>query len=959
MTDRENGGQEESLNRKLAELAWVLQETQLKITELSGGKIDPRPSQSEKGETELESFKRHLLEQKRARKADAEMMAGILDALPAHVAVLDEEGYIVEINEAWKKFGHANHLLSSSMGIGTNYISLCEAVTGEEKGDALAVAEGIRAVINGSKVNFVLEYPCHTPARKHWFQMTVTPLGKGTRGVVIMHTDITERVVSEQKNREFAQKYHMLFVNHPHPMWVYDLDTLEILAVNNVALHEYGYTEEEFLGMTLEDLHPEGQLTALHENISKVSEGIDKAGVWLHKTKDGRVIYVEVTSHTSTFEGRRTEFASAVNVTERIKAENALRESENRFRMVLEDVPDVGIQGYTPEGTIFYWNRASEQIYGYTSEEAIGKNLFDLLIPSELRATVRERTRVALANGGIIPPEEWELLHKDGSRISLYTSHAIVRRPGHPPELFDMDVDLSLRNELQRRIAQSEQRLNLVMKATVDSIYDWNLTAGNVWWNDAFYEHFGHDPQTVPRGIESWSNNIHPEDREMVISSIDRAVEGHGEEWEERYRFLKADGTHAWVIDRGFVARDEEGRAVRMVGGIRDITKEVALEEQLRQSQRLEAVGHLTGGLAHDFNNLLTVVLGNTELLLEELDAGNRLRPLVEMIFQATERGSELTHRLLAFARRQALDPKVIDVSQLVSSMDSMLRRTLGEHIEIELIRGAGLWRVQVDPSQLESAILNLCINSRDAMLHGGKLTIETANVSINTEYADRNLEVSPGQYVLIAVSDTGDGIPREIIERVFEPFFTTKGEGKGTGLGMSMVYGFVKQSKGHIKVYSEPGEGTVVRIYLPRALGEVVEEIPSTKHSRPLGGNEVILLVEDDELVRHFAEFQLISLGYLVFVASNGPEALDVLQQHPEIDLLFTDIVMPGGMNGRQLADRAKELRPDLKVLYTSGYTDNAIVHHGRLDPGAKLLGKPYGKAELARKIREVLGES
>ena len=382
------------------------------------------------------------------------------------------------------------------------------------------------------------------------------------------------------------------------------------------------------------------------------------------------------------------------------------------------------------------------------------------------------------------------------------------------------------------------------------------------------------------------------------------------------------------------------------------------LNKRLQQSQRMEAIGQLTGGIAHDFNNLLTVVSGNAELLLEDVRGDPSQRPLVEMIATAAQRGASLTQRLLAFARKQALDPKAVDLNQLVAGLDPMLRRTLGEHIQIELIRAAGLWPALVDQGQLENALLNLCLNARDAMPRGGRLTLETANVRLDEEYAARNADVTPGQYVMLAVTDTGQGIAPEHLQRVFEPFFTTKEKGKGTGLGLSMVYGFVKQSAGHLAIYSEPGQGTSVKLYLPRA-GSEVPLAPSNGDSGGIvGGSETILLVEDDAAVRQVALAALRSFGYTVIEAADGPSAMAVLEQRSDIELLFTDVVMPGGMNGRALADAALKLRPGLRVLYTSGYTENAIVHHGRLDAGALLLGKPYRRSELDRAVRAALAQ-
>ena len=406
------------------------------------------------------------------------------------------------------------------------------------------------------------------------------------------------------------------------------------------------------------------------------------------------------------------------------------------------------------------------------------------------------------------------------------------------------------------------------------------------------------------------------------------------------------------------LVRDEQGNPRSILAINADITRHVELEQQLRQSQRLEVIGQLTGGVAHDFNNLLTVILGNSDLLSEALKDDARLHRLADMTRSAAQSGAELTRRLLAFARRQPLQPKALDVNAFLGGLDGMLRRTLGEDIEIEYVRGAGLWPAMVDPAQLESAILNLCVNARDAMKGGGRLTLETANVHIDQVYADQHAEVVPGQYVLVAVSDTGVGIPPEHLARVFEPFFTTKEVGKGTGLGLSMVYGFVKQSKGHVKLYSEPGLGTTVRLYLPRADQQADAADLRGAQALAYGGTERILLVEDNELVRQVAEQQLAALGYTVRTAAHGREALAILQAGEPFDLLFTDVVMPGGMTGRDLAAAALKLRPGLKVLYTSGYTENSIVHHGRLDKGVHLLNKPYRQVDLARKVREVLDE-
>jgi signal transduction histidine kinase/CheY-like chemotaxis protein len=380
-----------------------------------------------------------------------------------------------------------------------------------------------------------------------------------------------------------------------------------------------------------------------------------------------------------------------------------------------------------------------------------------------------------------------------------------------------------------------------------------------------------------------------------------------------------------------------------------------AADVQLRQSQKMEAVGQLTGGIAHDLNNILTVITGTIEILAEAVADRPELAAIAKMIDEAAARGGDLTQRLLAFARKQPLQPRDVDLNLLVIEAASLLRPTLGESVEIHMMLAADASRALIDPSQLTNAILNLALNARDAMPDGGKLTIETNNVVLDDNYASMHSDVTAGSYVMVAVTDSGHGIPAGILNNVFEPFFTTKDVDKGSGLGLSMVYGFVKQSNGHIKIYSEEGHGTTVRIYLPQAVG-VAQPEDSTITYDVEGGHETILVVEDDNLVRTFVVGQITSLGYATLSAINAAEALLIIDGPQHIDLLFTDMIMPGSMNGRQLADAALQRRASLKILFTSGYSNEVIIHHGHLDAGVLLLAKPYRKSDLARMLRAAL---
>ena len=416
-----------------------------------------------------------------------------------------------------------------------------------------------------------------------------------------------------------------------------------------------------------------------------------------------------------------------------------------------------------------------------------------------------------------------------------------------------------------------------------------------------------------------------------------------------------------------FDARDREQRLI-VIGREREAAiaklgaaalRREKLEDQLRQAQKMEAVGQLTGGLAHDFNNMLAIIIGSLNMMSRRLDREDaKLRSYIDMALNGAERATNLTHRLLSFSRRQPLAPEVLHLNKLLPGLSELLQRTLGEAVQIETVLGGGLWYAKVDANQLESAILNLAVNARDAMPDGGKITLETANTHLDDAYAAEHVEVAAGQYVMVALSDSGSGMTPEIMSKAFDPFFTTKSVGKGTGLGLSQVYGFVKQSGGHVKMYSEPARGTTVKLYLPRCFEAAVQPTqpaaPAANAELPRGEpREIILVVEDEEGVRRLTVDALRDLNYTVIHASNGLEALRIFERDQEISLLLTDVVMPQ-LTGKQLVDRARALRPDLKALYMTGYTRNSIVHNGVIDPGVQLISKPFTIAQLAAKVRE-----
>ncbi|MEH3105713.1 MAG: type II toxin-antitoxin system ParD family antitoxin [Sphingomonas fennica] len=559
-------------------------------------------------------------------------------------------------------------------------------------------------------------------------------------------------------------------------------------------------------------------------------------------------------------------------------------------------------------------------------------------------------------------------------------------------------IDNTDRVAMERDLDRSNSRF----AAAVQAVH------GVLWTNSAEGRMEGEQPGWAALTGQSraayqgygWSDAVHPDDAAATVTAWNEAV-AERKPFLFEHRVRRHDGAWRTCLVRALPTLDAEGRIVEWVGVHTDITDRRAAEQELReqaevlarqvrhreraedqlrqlnetlearviaeiaerrqaevalaQAQKMETVGKLTGGVAHDFNNLLQVVSGNLQLLAKDIAGNDRAERRVANAMAGVSRGAKLASQLLAFGRRQALEPKVVNVTRFVQGMDDMLRRAIGEGIEIETIFGGGLWNTFIDPGQVENALLNLAINARDAMNGSGRLTIELANASLDDAYARRHEEVTPGQYVMLAVTDTGTGMSQEVMERVFEPFFSTKGEGKGSGLGLSMVYGFVKQSGGHVKIYSEVGEGTTIRLYLPRAMA--AEDVEVAVDTGPVaGGSETVLVVEDDEGVRATVVEMLSDLGYRVLKAVDAQSALNVVESGIPIDLLFTDVVMPGALKSPEMARRARERLPSLAVLFTSGYTENSIVHGGRLDAGVELLSKPYTREALARKVRHVL---
>jgi PAS domain S-box-containing protein len=575
---------------------------------------------------------------------------------------------------------------------------------------------------------------------------------------------------------------------------------------------------------------------------------------------------------------------------------------------------------------------------GYSRQDLVsGAVSWRDMTPAEYHADDAQRVdqlRLSLQ----VPTREKEFFRKDGSRVPVLTGTALLA--GSSDQGISFVLDLTARK-------QAEEKYRLLMEQAHDAILVLDQDGLVIEANRTAAVMLGRPrDEVVGRPFRRVADPAGAPELDRLLKDGSTGL--------IQLRLSGADGNG---IDAEMsAARVSTGGHELIIVIARDITQRLLLERQLRQSQKMDAVGQLTGGVAHDFNNVLTVIIGTVEMLLEDLSGKPELAAMSRVIGEAAARGSQLTRQLLAFARKQPLQPRSTDINNLIVETAKLLRPALGERIEIESVLDAACWRALIDPNQLSTALINLAVNARDAMPDGGRITFRTANVSFGPQMSSASPEPGPGDYVLIAVSDSGTGIPAAIRDKVFEPFFTTKGVGKGTGLGLSMVYGFVKQSGGHVRIESREGRGTTVNLYLPRNI-RAAELASAAAPPVPQRGSETVLIVEDDALVRSYVATQLESLGYATLAVGSGSEALALLDRGVAFDVLFTDIVMPGSMNGRELADAVTRRRPGTPVLYTSGYPEHAVDEHGRLDPGVTLLNKPYRKADLAHAMRKVLG--
>jgi len=773
----------------------------------------------------------------------------------------------------------------------------------------------------------------------------------------VMRVEITERKRAEKMLRESEEKHRTIIGNIEDAY--YEVDVAGNLTFFNDSLcRMLRYSREELMGMNNRQYTDQENAKKLYQAFNKVyktgfpTEAFD----WEVIRKDGERRIGEVSvSLIKDPEGRPYGFRGiARDVTERKRAEEALRESEERYRTILENIED-GYFEVDIAGNFTFFNNSLSKILGYSKEETMGMNNRQYM-DKEAAQRVFQVYRQVYTTGKPLKTFDYKIIRKDGAKRFIESGVSIISNDkGERIGFRGVARDITDRKQAEEALRESGAKYRQLVEHAPIGIYELDLNKLKfLSVNDVMCEVMGYTKEEFLS--MSPFTFLSEESRNILAERMKKLLAGEKVPDSVEFKLRTKNGREFWALIN-IKLFYQDGRPFKAQVVAQDISERKKLEEQLIHSQKMEAVGQLAGGIAHDFNNLLTVIKGYCQLSLLNLEESDSRWGNLQEIEKATQRASDLTRQLLAFSRRQILDLKVLDLNALLKDLNKMLRRIIGEDIELVTLLAGDLGRVKIDPGQIEQVVLNLAVNARDAMPSGGKLTIETANVELDEEYAETHVGVTPGHYVRLSVSDTGAGMSPQVKEKIFEPFFTTKEKGKGTGLGLSTVYGIVKQSNGNIWVYSEPGYGTTIKIYLPRAEEELDTQYRRDETNLLPKGKETVLLVEDETTVRDLVSRFLYQQGYTVLEAANGDEALHMAgkQSGKKIHLLLTDMVMPQ-MSGRALAQELKCLRPDIKVLYTSGYTDDTIVRHGILEHGTHFLQKPFSLKTLSHKVREAL---
>jgi PAS domain S-box-containing protein len=795
--------------------------------------------------------------------------------------------------------------------------------------------------------------------------VVVSPTTAALVGLARRQADQYKQVIesarwkAESAVQEYAERQRLLIAAVESASDVIVTESLDgiITSWNKAAEHLFGFTAQEAIGNHIDIIVPDELRHEVREFLEKIKNGgiVDRyETVRISRNRQRIDISISVSPLKSEAGSVIGVVKVGRDITDRKRADAELHRTRTFLNSVIDNLPFIITVKDARDLSYLLANRASEKLFKMPAPQVIGKRAHDVVAP-EQAATFEALDRDVL-NGGEIVSFEHDYESANGVQRRMSARKVpVFGDDGEPQYLITLSEDITDRIALEEERDRNREFLNNVIEnVTVTIVAKDARTLRYLLMNKAAEKLWSVSRDEL---IGKTAHDAFDKETAEVIEQHDRQLLETGSNLYAPEHIIETPRNGKRLVTTNRIAiRDRQGQVQYLLGVVEDVTERKRIEDQLRQAQKMEAIGNLTGGVAHDFNNLLTAITGTIDILAEAVSQKPELAAIAKLISEAADRGAELTSQLLAFARKQPLQPRETEINSLVVESEKLILPTLGEHIEIETILAPNIWPALVDPTQLSSALLNLAINARDAMPNGGKLTLETSNVVLSQSYARLQSDVQPGEYVLIAVSDTGGGIPESIRDKIFEPFFTTKESGKGTGLGLSMVYGFLKQSGGHIKVYSEEGHGTTFKIYLPRA-GARAKPMTSRQAEFQLeGGTETILVVENDDLVRASVTTQIRRLGYQTLSAASAAEAIAIADGGALFDLLFTDVIMPGKMNGRELAEAMAKRRPPLKVLFTSGYAENAIVHHGRLDSGVLFLAKPYHKSALAQMLRRAL---
>ncbi|MEO8902286.1 MAG: PAS domain S-box protein [Polyangiaceae bacterium] len=918
---------EAELQRRIARLEQELDESQQLVRALTSGEIDTVLNDTHSTPVLLHAAQERL-------RANEQMLRAVFDGAMDAMLVVDDQGRFIDANPAaCTVFGLSKEAL---MGLDSTAFA----------GPTYDAGGTRRALLGEGRLSGELSIVRSDGARRDLEYSAVANVLPGVHLSVFQ--DVTDRKASEGALREAEQRLRTVIATAP----------LILFAIDAQGV----YTLHEGKGVEGLGLRP-GELVGVSSIAGRGAE-LTGRDVAIKRALAGEEVHGTFASAGKTFDctvipsrderGAVTGVTGvAIDVTSRQTAESALRASEARYRRIVENTSE-GVWMYDASGVTTFMNARMAQMLGWTVEDAIGQPVFRFM---DEAARVLARARAVRRAAGESERGEFKLKRRDGTALWV-TLHA---DPLFDPKgQYEGSLALVTDATEYRRGEEARNRLAAIVESSHDAIIGNDLNGVITSWNKAAETLYQWSAQEVIGQPISILAPPGAERHELEI--LARIQSGEVLEHYDASRIRK-DGSVVEVAFGVSAIRNAVGELIGFSKIARDLTErrknEVALrqvEEQRRQGQKMEAIGQLAGGIAHDFNNLLSIILTYTELMIAEVKPEDPLIADLEHVKKAGERAARLTKQLLAFSRQQILEPQVLDLNQATVGTREMLGRVLGEQIQLSVLEGANLGRIFADPGQIEQILMNLVVNARDAIIDVGTVTIETSNVELDQTYVDQHPGMTAGSYVMLAVTDTGTGMDPSTAKRVFDPFFTTKERGKGTGLGLATVYGIVRQSSGHIWVYSEVGHGTTFKVYFPRTDRVELARVEPSQPPRSLQGAETILLVEDEEAVRVSVRTSLKKQGYHVLEAANGEDGLVLCQNYrAQIDLLLTDVVMPC-MTGRTLADRISALRPEVKVLYMSGYTENTIVHHGVLDEGIAYLPKPITPHALAKKVREVL---